>query len=123
MFMARRLRGLVLPAEQAKNLAEAAGELSEADGALSGELTAEGAQKILVGSRTGGRAPQIEDAGGSVKFWLEEGVLSKYEYTLKAKMKFGEREFEINRTVTVEIKDIGKTEVEIPEEALAKLQG
>ena len=50
-------------------------------------------------------------------------MLSKYQYKVQGKLTVGEdkREVEINRTTTVEIKDLGSTKVKLPEEAKKKL--
>jgi hypothetical protein len=38
-------------------------------------------------------------------------------------MTFGDNEREIGGTTTVEIKDVGTTKVDVPEEALKKVEG
>jgi hypothetical protein len=40
---------------------------------------------------------------------------------VQGSMTFNDNDVEIDRTTTVEIKDAGKTEVKVPEEALKKL--
>ncbi|MBC8002999.1 MAG: hypothetical protein H7X97_10475 [Opitutaceae bacterium] len=75
------------------------------------------------GGAGGGEAPPPpENAKGSVKFWVKDGSLAKYEYNVQGTMSFGGNSIEINRTTTVEIKDVGTTKVEVPEEAKKKLQ-
>jgi hypothetical protein len=37
-------------------------------------------------------------------------------------MTVGQREIEINRTATTEIKDVGTTKIELPDEAKKKLE-
>ena len=56
-----------------------------------------------------------------MKFWLKDGSLTKYEFKVKGKMKFGDNEFPNERTTTVEIKDLNGTKVEVPEPAKKKL--
>ena len=56
-----------------------------------------------------------------MKFWLKEGVLSKYEVKVKGTVSFNGNEFDNDRTTTVEIKDVGSTKVEVPSEARKKL--
>ena len=72
----------------------------------------------------GGRAatlPSRAGAKGSAKFWLKDGALSKYEFKAKGKMTFNGEEREIDRTTTVEIKDVGSAKVSVPEAAKKKI--
>jgi hypothetical protein len=125
-IMARVLKSWKTPAASAENLASKSKEIkAEADGLYTAELTEEGAKELLtggMGGRPGGQGPQIADAKGSAKFWVKDGVLSKFEHTVSGKLKLGEREIGVDRTTTVEIKDVGSAKVEAPEEAKAKLQ-
>lgn len=126
-FAARALRNFKAPAAELENLAEKARELKdEGEGAYGGELTEEGVKELLsFGGRGGGggnRAPQVAEPKGSLKVWLKDGLPVKYEVMVSGKMSFGEREIVIQRTTTTEIKDVGTTTIEVPEEAKAKLQ-
>jgi hypothetical protein len=56
-----------------------------------------------------------------VKFWLKDGALSKYQFNVKGTMSFNGNDREIDRTTTVEIKDVGTTKLTVPEEAKKKL--
>ncbi len=129
-FMARRLRDFKTPADEAVGLAEKLQEMKDdGQGAYSGEMTEEGAKALMSFGRGGrggdpaaqNQGPQVSGAKGSVKFWIKDGVLCKYEVSAQGKVNFGGREIEINRTTTVEIKDVGSTKVEVPEEAKNKL--
>jgi hypothetical protein len=125
MMFGAMLRNFKAPAAQAEALANGLKEVKVEEGVYSGELTEEAAKSLLsFGGRPGGggQGLTIEGAGGSAKFWTAEGALSKYEVKLTGKMKFGDREIEINRTTTVEIKELGTAKLEVPEEAKAKLQ-
>jgi hypothetical protein len=96
---------------------------SEGDGVYSGEFTPEGAKEQLAPNRAGGNAaPTLTDAKGSIKIWVKDGLLVKVESTMQGKMTVGQREIEINRTATTEIKDVGTTKIEIPDEAKKKLE-
>ncbi len=125
-MMVRAIRTFKAPAATAESLAGKTKEIkAEADGLYTAELTEEGAKELLSGGgRPGGqgRGPEISEAKGAVKFWVTEGVLSKFEHTASGKLKFGERDIAVDRTTTVEIKDVGTAKVEVPEEAKAKLQ-
>jgi len=121
-FAGRGLRNYQPPAKQAATLAEKAKELKEADGVISGDLSEDGVKEQLAfGGRPGGQAPQVEGAKGSVKFWVKDGALAKYEFNVQGKISFNGSDIEINRTTTVEVKDIGSTKVSVPEEAKGKL--
>jgi len=48
---------------------------------------------------------------------LKDGQLSKYEIKASGKMDFNGNEQDVERTTTIEIKDVGTTEVKVPEEA------
>jgi hypothetical protein len=123
---ARMLRTYKAPAAQAESLANGLKEVKVEDGVYSGDLTEEAVKGLVsVGGRPGGnpdRAPAIEGATGTAKFWLKDGVLAKYELKIGGKMKFGEREISLDRTSVTEIKDVGSAKVEVPDEAKAKLQ-
>lgn len=116
------------PAEEVLNLADKTKALSAGDaGVLAGDLTEEGAKDVLLmgrRGRPGGNPPAApKDAKGSVKFWLKDGALVKYEVRVQGKVTTGQdqQEREIVRTTTVELKDVGTTKVTVPEEAKKKL--
>ena len=120
----RFLRAYKTPVAQSAQLAESAKNLKEADGALSGELNEAAVKDLLLfgGRRREGQdPPKIENAKGSVKFWIKDGVLAKYEIKVQGKVTAGDRENEIDRTTTVEIKDAGTTKLEVPDEAKQKM--
>lgn len=110
------------PAAQAQDLVGQVTELKESDGAYVGDLTEEGAKKVLIPFNRGdGNGPEVSGAKGSVKFWVKDGVLSKYEIKVQGKISFNGNDRDVDRTTTVEIKDIGTTKVVIPEEAQKKM--
>jgi hypothetical protein len=122
-FAARRMRTFKAPGAEAADLADKAKSLKSADGAISGDLTEDGAKAYLsFGRRPNPDAPGPKNAKGSVKFWLKDGELTKYEYNVQGKITGrDDQEFDINRTTTVEIKEVGKTKLTLPEEAKKKL--
>ena len=89
--------------------------------AYSGDLTDEGAKQFLVRFRPPGNSEGPSNAKGFAKFWIKDGILSKYEYHVKGTVNFNGQERDVDRTTTVEIKDVGSTKVKIPEEASKKL--
>jgi hypothetical protein len=72
--------------------------------------------------REGQEPPKFTGAKGSVKFWIKEGSVAKYEVNVQGKVTAGGREFDINRTMTTEVKDVGSTKMEIPAEAKARME-
>ena len=122
-FMARRLQTFKAPAAEAEDLAGKTKELKKADDAYAGELTEETVKGLLTfgPGRAGGEAPTVSNAKGSVKFWLKDGVLAKYEYKVQGTVSRGGNDRDIDRTTKVEIKDVGTAKVEVPEDAKKKL--
>jgi hypothetical protein len=115
------VRNLKRPATEAADLASGAKELKKEGDVISGDLTEEGAKKMQTFRGFDGANNSVTDASGSVKFWVKDGALTKYEFKLKGKMKFGDQEFPNERTTTVEIKDLNSTKVEVPEAVRKKL--
>jgi hypothetical protein len=99
-------------------------DLKEADGVLSGDVKEDAVKELLLRGarrREGDEAPKIADAKGSIKFWMKDGALTKYESNIQGKVTAGDRDTDVNRTITVEIKDAGTTKVEVPAEAKEKM--
>ena len=113
-FRARMIKNLKTPAVQAAELAAAAKELKKDGEAYSGDLTEEGAKAQF-------RFGTPKNPKGSVKFWLKDGVLAKYEFKVQGKVDFNGNEMDVDRATTVEIKDVGTTKVNIPAAAKKKL--
>jgi hypothetical protein len=130
-FMGAMLRNLRLPSEEATNLASKTKELKKDGDAYTADLTEEGAKDLMTfrggrgGNNAGGQGnfnpPEPTNAKGTVKFWLKDGQLAKYEYNVKGQMSFNGNDIDIDRTTTVEIKDVGSTKVDVPAEAKAKI--
>ena len=74
-----------------------------------------------VRQREGEEPPKTSEAKGSIKFWVKDGALTRYEIKVQGKVSAGDRENEIDRTTTVEIKDAGTTKMEVPAEAMEKM--
>jgi hypothetical protein len=114
------------PADELVALIDVVKDLKSADGAISGGLTDEAVtQRLSFGGRGGrgggGQAPAAPtNASGSVKFWLKDGMVTKYELTVKGTVQGRNGEQQIDRTTTTEIKDVGTTKVDVPEGAKKK---
>ncbi|MBI4659153.1 MAG: hypothetical protein HY735_09950 [Verrucomicrobia bacterium] len=124
------------PATRAVDLAAKARSLTEVNGVISAELIEEDAQQVLPPSVQANRPTPIDgsvpkvsveffqpDLSGKVlvKFWVKDGALTKYQYRYQAIMRFLRERRAFNRTVTIEISNVGTTEVSVPEEAIKKL--
>jgi hypothetical protein len=122
-FIAAMMRNYKAPAAVAKQLVDGAKEVkaSGSDGAFEAELTEAGAKEMLsFRGRQGGDAPAISGAKGTAKFWVKDGAVSKLEYHLTGSINFNGQDRDIDRTTTIEIKDVGSAKVEVPEEAKKK---
>jgi hypothetical protein len=114
-FLSRIIKNFKAPAAQAKELADSAKELKKEGDTYSGDMTEEGAKgQFRFGNASG--------AKGSVKFWVKDGQLSKYQFKVTAKVDFNGNEIEVDRDTTVEIKDVGTTKIEVPADAKKKLE-
>ena len=114
-FISVLVRNFKAPVAHAPELAAAAKELKKDGDAFSSDMTEEGARKQF-------KFGKVTDPKGSVKFWIKDGQLSKYEYKLAGKAEFNGDEFDVDRVTTVEIKEVGTTKVEVPAAAKKKLE-
>jgi len=112
-FLSRMARNLKAPAALIPDLVAATKELKKEGDVYSGELTEEGAKKQF-------RFGQPQDPKGSVKFWVKDGLPSKYEIKVAAKMEFNGNEIDASRTTTTEIQKVGETKVNVPADAKKK---
>lgn len=121
-FAARTLRNFKTPALEVADLAGKAVELKKVDDAYTGDLTEDAAKELLaMGGRRGGNAPTPTNAKGWVKFWSQDGVLTKYQVNVQGTISFNGNDRDIDRTTTTEIRDAGATTVTVPDEAKAKI--
>ncbi len=126
-----------LPGTNVAYLASMAKSLTESGGVISGDLTDDGAKaQLAFGGRGrrgggggfggpgggGGAPPEPTGAKASVKFWVSGGNIAKYELKASGTMSFGGNDIQIDRTTTVEFKDIGTTKIDAPADIVAKLK-
>ncbi|MSU24079.1 MAG: hypothetical protein EXS32_09700 [Opitutus sp.] len=66
-------------------------------------------------------------ASGTFRLWITNGVLTKYELKLEGRLavitRGDRREVDVHETATTQLKDVGKTKFEVPDEARKKLGG
>ncbi|MGA2657766.1 MAG: hypothetical protein ABSH34_09625 [Verrucomicrobiota bacterium] len=122
-FMGRMLRNYKAPAAQVEELAGKTKEINKDGDLYTAELTEAGAKAQLAmgGGRRGGNPPEVSNAKGSIRLSIKDGLVSKYELRLQGTMTINGEDRDINRTMTIEVRDVGKTKLEVPEEAKNKL--
>jgi len=121
-FLARMLQNTKPPCAEAAEMVTKAKELKKDGDVICGDLTDAGVKSLMSFGRGPNANPaEVSNPKGSLKFWLKNGVIAKYEYTVSGTMSFQGNERNLERTTTVEIKDVGTTKVEVPEEARKKL--
>lgn len=121
-FLARRLQNYKAPAAELADLAEKSKEIKPAADALAADLTEAGAKDLLTFSgRRGANAPEPKNAKGNIKVWLKDGMPVKYQVHVEGTINFNGEDRDMDRTTTVEIKNVGATTIEVPEAAKKKL--
>jgi len=131
MMFARQAQSFRSPAAEAEALVGQVKELKATDKGISGDLTDDAAKSLMTMGRgrrgggpggPGGGGPEIAGAKATVTFTIADGKLTKYQVQTSGKMDFNGEERDMGRTTTTEIKDIGSTKVEVPDDAKKKLQ-
>ena len=121
-FAAMGVQNTKSPADAAKDLLAKTKSISLKDGAYVGDLTEDAVKTLMsFGGRGGDNGPEISGAKGSVKFWVKDGMLIKYETTAQGTMSFGGNDMERNTVTTIEIKDVGATKLDVPDDAKKKM--
>lgn len=123
MFFARMLANYKTPAREATELAGEVKGLAAGTNGISGDLTDDGAKSLLTfrGRRNGG-GPTVSDAKGTVTFWVADGKLEKYQIHVSGTVSFNGNDRDVDRTTTVEIKDVNATKIDVPDDAKKKLE-
>jgi len=125
MMAARMTQNYKTPAAQAAGLLDKLQNLQAADGAYSADLTEDAAKQLLAFRRRpnadANAGPQISNAKATIKFWITGGALTKSEIHVTGTVSFNGNDRDIDRTTTVEFKDVGSTTIDVPAEAQAKL--
>lgn len=118
MMITRQVQNLKTPAVEAADLASLAKELKKDADTISGDLTDDGAKTLLSfrGGRMGGGSPTITNPKGSVKFWLADGKLVKYQFHVSGTVSLNGNDRDMDRTTTTVIKDVGTTKITVADE-------
>lgn len=124
-WIGRRLKAFQAPAAEAQILLSRATSLkTDRGGVVAGVLPSPAVKESLSARmRSAVQFSISNDAKGSVKFWIKSGLVTKYEYNLRGRITLHDhnQRFDIDRTTSVEIRDVGTTKVEIPPAAKEKL--
>ncbi len=126
-YLVRNLTNYKLPDNVAADLASKAAALKEQGDGLGGSLvegnlTEDGAKAMLLTGRSGSTDGLVVSAAkGSLKFWLSNGLLMKFEFHVTGTISFNGSSRDIDRTTTVVIRDVSSTRVNIPSDIKAKL--
>jgi len=125
MMLARTITNFKAPTVEALALVADTKTLTAGANGITGDLTDDGAKSRLMfrGFRPpgGGDGPTVTNPKGSVTFWVTDGKLTKYQVHVTGTVSFNGNDRDIDRTTTVEIKDIGSTKIQVPEGAQKKL--
>ena len=116
-FLAQIVQTYKVPAVEAASLAAAAKELKSDTNGISGDLTEDGVKTLMAFANA-----TVTNPKGSVKFWVTDGKLVKYQFHLQGSMDFNGNNFDSDRTTTVDIKDVGTTKVVVSDDAKKKLE-
>ena len=133
---ARQLRGLSrvkLPHDLLSGFDAKVNEVvrAEADGKVtySGKLTEDGVRAMSSfggrggrGGRDGGGGPDFKYSGTFELSMGAEGQLEQLVFNTTVAGSFGDRDFERSTKQTIQLSEIGKTEFEVPAEALSKFE-
>jgi hypothetical protein len=124
-FLLMSIKAFKTPAELAQDLCDKVQSVQKSGDAYTADLDEETVKRLLTFLRRRGTDPNAQvdakDPKGSAKCWVTNGTLTKMEVHLQGTVTFNNTERKIDRTTTTEIKDIGSTKVDVPEEAKAKL--
>lgn len=122
-IVAGLLQNFKAPATEVADLARRIKDLNKTDDSYAGTLDRETAKELFFFRiRPTENDPEMKQAKGSIKFWLKDGAVSKYEYAIETVFLVEGDEREVKRTCTLEIKDVGTTKVSIPDDAAKKLK-
>jgi hypothetical protein len=117
-MIVRQLQNLKTPAVEVTNLLAQAKELKKDADAISGDLTEDGAKALLstTGGRGGATPPTITNPKGSVKFWVTDGKLVKYQVHITGTVSRNGNDRDVDRTTTTVIKEVGTTKIAVADE-------
>jgi hypothetical protein len=113
--------GVNLPHEELAIVAANYAEMHVEEGGVSGKLTEWGADLLI--EPPGWTQSPPDKAAGTFRLWIKDGMVTKYELKLTAETGPGGAMVKggLSETITVEITDVGTTNVKVPPAAKLKL--
>ncbi|MGN6367305.1 MAG: hypothetical protein ACTHN5_03500 [Phycisphaerae bacterium] len=128
-FLAMMAANFQPPLQQAQEAVKGLENVKAEGDGFTANLSEEAAKQMLTfrrgrrGGNGGNAGPQVSNAKVEVHAWTKDGMISKVQYHATGTFSFNGNDRDIDRTTTVEIKDVGTTKVEVPAEAKKKLEG
>jgi hypothetical protein len=130
-FAAMFTQNFKSPVQQAQDNLDGLQNIQKTDDGYTADLAPDAAKKMLsfrprrptTNPDNDNPPPQIEVSGakGSLKLSIKDGNLTQVEIHLTGTVSFNGNDRDVDRTVTTDIKDVGSTTVDVPDEAKAKL--
>ena len=120
----RGLENFKTPVQQAEEIVGKVKELKKDGDVVTGDLTEEAVKSLLTMGgrrRDGSEAPAPTETKGSIKLWMKDGALAKMETHVAGKLSVNGNEMTIDRKSITEIKDVGTTTLDVPEDVKKKL--
>jgi hypothetical protein len=118
--VSRIVRGLKSPVMIARDIVSRVGELKRDGEMRTAELTGDDASELL-GPVFDMRGRDMTDPKVTVKFWVRDGALTRYELRASVNVSRQGVATEVSRAISVEFSNVGSTKVEVPDEAKGKL--
>ena len=127
LYLVRNLTNYKLPDSMAADLVSKAAALKKDADTKDGDtyesdLTEDGAKALLMTGRSGSTVGLVVSAAkGHLKVWINNGLLLKFEFHVTGSISFNGSTRDIDRTTTVEIKDVSNTKISVPGEIKSRL--
>jgi hypothetical protein len=125
-FILRISQSYKSPAALAQQLASLVKDFKQDGETYVAQLSGKQANEVdaplssLRGGGGGGR--EMTNAKATVTFWIRDGALEKLQVHSTGTITRGGNDLDVDRTTTVEIRDVGNTKVELAEDLKKKLQ-
>jgi hypothetical protein len=126
LSLIRSLKGHPRPAAQAASLLKHAKELNEGPpGYFTSSLGEESVKELLRQSLRTTHHPEIASQGGSLAFWIKDGVLTRYELALRGTVTYpapAASTWSADLRTTVDVSAVGSTPLDVSEDARKKVE-